>query len=382
MASADVEAVPTIPATRVELDAFVSWLRQHPQLIGAETIVERYGDRVHSRLQGHVKQSFFGARAFLQANPQVATGLAIQLRGSTAPRSAVPHLAQPVMDLWAGFADTRRDVVGSDPDLGFSFQRLLNTLPPSLGGTRAAGGGSSSTFKRVLPLVACYLASRSLEHSEVGLVVRRQTPSGSSAIPSPRETSAFLGDLDRAESLQEVAEVVTGFERRFAIARLAPVEIVLDTDVTMELLAKQMAAFDRTMRRFAAAQALGIDPLEAIRQNLAPATVENFLVVTAVEHGSAKLATAVAIGDLLLTALGLGYVVYADHHTQEPSPSAAPPAVNQTVVQGDHNVVAANDGRFEITDEDTPDNDAYQDLCLAKEVRRCVIEFEDGQISR
>jgi len=133
---------------QIELDDFVAMLRDHTDLPGAQVVIDRHTNANGDNLTGHVKQSVAAAQHFLNSRPDVLNACVACLDGIE--RNAVPALTDEVVDAWVAFFDEHADYRDENCD----FAVLRGILPPGLGGTRTGGGGGSSTFKRVLPLMA------------------------------------------------------------------------------------------------------------------------------------------------------------------------------------------------------------------------------------
>ena len=141
---------PTAP----ELTDFIDWARRHSSLAGAEMIVRRHDNVDEHQLQGHVKQSFFSSLRFLAEHPEVRPPLVASL--ATLQPGAVYQLGPAVGDAWLRHVDEHATDTSGDGT--WSYPVLRGLMPPSMGGTRQNGGGGISTLKRMLPLVASYLA--------------------------------------------------------------------------------------------------------------------------------------------------------------------------------------------------------------------------------
>lgn len=135
-------------AKRVELADFVAKLRDNIDLPGAQVVIDRHTNARGDNLTGHVKQSVSAAELFLNSRADLIDACAASLEGIE--REAVPVFSDEVVDAWLAFFDDHADYCDEQCD----FAVLRGILPPGLGGTRTGGGGGSSTFKRVLPLVA------------------------------------------------------------------------------------------------------------------------------------------------------------------------------------------------------------------------------------
>lgn len=133
---------------RVELEDFVAMLRGHTDLPGAQVVIDRHTNARGDNLTGHVKQSVSAAQLFLNSRPDLIDACAASLDGLE--REAVPVFSDQVVEAWLSFFDNHADYRDGQCD----FAVLRGILPPGLGGTRTGGGGGSSTFKRVLPLLA------------------------------------------------------------------------------------------------------------------------------------------------------------------------------------------------------------------------------------
>lgn len=135
-----------------DLNKFVEWLRRNENLPGAEVLVRRHDNPDGQNLTGHFKQCFFGAYRFLKGqSPSTMTKLSTELLHLAS--NDIHNIEQErLVEDWTSFLDGH----ATDQSGAYNFSVLRGILPPSLGGTRLGGGGGSSTFKRMLPLVACY----------------------------------------------------------------------------------------------------------------------------------------------------------------------------------------------------------------------------------
>ena len=143
-------ALPMLAATR--FDDFIRWLRRNGELAGAGTIIRRHDNPDGQNLQGHVKQSFFGAYQFLAEHPEMVAPLSRDLSGLRP--DDIYQVDAPVANVWVDHVDEHATEHGD----GWSYAILRGLMPPALGGTRQGGGGGSSTLKRMLPLVAQFLS--------------------------------------------------------------------------------------------------------------------------------------------------------------------------------------------------------------------------------
>lgn len=147
-----------LPEPGVEdLEDFAEWLRANPSIPGAAVIYRRHTNADGQNLTGHVKQSFAACFRFISANPDMGPILSAALeRLGVQDTYAVEDPG--VLDAWLEHFDAH----ATDAGESYDYSILRSYLPPSLGGTRLGGGGGSSTFKRMLPLVARYLAGISV----------------------------------------------------------------------------------------------------------------------------------------------------------------------------------------------------------------------------
>ena len=139
-------------STLADLAKFADWLRQNVSMRGARILLDRHENISGQNLQGHVKQTFGASQLFLAENRDLLESCRLSL--DEVSISDVPNLADEVITRWNRFVDDNADY----KDDAYDFAVLTGYLPPSLGGTRSGGGGGSSTLKRMLPLVAQFLA--------------------------------------------------------------------------------------------------------------------------------------------------------------------------------------------------------------------------------
>lgn len=135
-------------AEQFDLDEFVALLQTRTDLPGAQVVIDRHTNSRGDNLTGHVKQSVSAAQHFLSSRSDLIDACAACLDGIE--REAVPTLTDEIIEAWLVFFDDHADYCDEQCD----FAVLRGILPPGLGGTRTGGGGGSSTFKRVLPLMA------------------------------------------------------------------------------------------------------------------------------------------------------------------------------------------------------------------------------------
>lgn len=154
------------PAPRIAMAAdpdigpFIIWLDARPELPGAQVILNRHRNTDRQNLTGHVKQCFFGSVRFLKEHPEFVETISNALEQLSA--EDVYQMTDPELRTeWAAHLDAH--ALDSGPS--YSYSTLRGILPPSLGGTRAGGGGGISTLKRLFPLVARYVREGHLDDS-------------------------------------------------------------------------------------------------------------------------------------------------------------------------------------------------------------------------
>lgn len=149
---APVQGAAALPEPdKDSLTHFLEWLARNAGLPGADVILTRAANRDGQNLTGHVKQTFAGLARFLAETPRWVAPLSGEL-GRQQP-GTIYQPEEPVLKDWADHLDAH----ALDGNGFYSYATLRGRLQPSLGGTRAGGGGGSSTFKRMLPLVARYV---------------------------------------------------------------------------------------------------------------------------------------------------------------------------------------------------------------------------------
>jgi hypothetical protein len=141
--------------TSATLQGFAHWLSNNSTLAGADMVYRRYLNADDQNLTGHVKQSFAACYRFLSARPDLRRRLSAQL-DRMRPNQIYNVSTPGVLDAWLDHMQAHLNDRGSHYD----YSILSSYLPPSLGGHREGGGGGSSTFKRMLPLVARYIEER------------------------------------------------------------------------------------------------------------------------------------------------------------------------------------------------------------------------------
>lgn len=134
------------------LDRLADWLRDHPELAGATTILRRHTNADGQNLMGHVKQSFCAVMRFLVEREDLRPALNAAL-ADLAVDEIYAVEDDTILAAWYDHFDRR----ATDSGDIYRYSVLRGLLPPSLGGTREGGGGASSTFKRMLPLVARFM---------------------------------------------------------------------------------------------------------------------------------------------------------------------------------------------------------------------------------
>lgn len=138
----------------ISLEDFASWLSANSALTGANVVLDRHKNTSGQNLTGHVKQTFFASMLFLQSNQDVWEELS-QLVKDENGAEVIPRISGEILAKWNEFVESNATYADENCD----FAVLSGYLPPSLGGTLTGGGGGSSTFKRILPLVALFLVS-------------------------------------------------------------------------------------------------------------------------------------------------------------------------------------------------------------------------------
>jgi hypothetical protein len=141
-----------------DLDRFVEWLRRNENLPGADSLIRRHDNTDGQNLTGHFKQCFFGAYRFLQSEPSLTTTVLSTSLENLMPDDICDIEQEGLVSHWTSYLDGH----ATDRSNSYNFSILRGILPPSLGGTRLGGGGGSSTFKRMLPLVARYCSEVAL----------------------------------------------------------------------------------------------------------------------------------------------------------------------------------------------------------------------------
>jgi len=131
---------------------FTRWIKSNQKVNGAKLVYRRIKNLDKQNLQGHVKQSFFASYTFLKEIPQLGPKIISEFLADKKMYEPGPEILADWQEYF-NLNATRKET-------GFDMAILRGILPPSLGGTRSNGGGGSSTFKRVLPLVAKYLLEK------------------------------------------------------------------------------------------------------------------------------------------------------------------------------------------------------------------------------
>lgn len=139
----------TLPA----LEEFVEFLEDQPE-DAATVLVDRFNGA--NNLQGHMKQSYYGAMLYLlePGHPDLREKL---LEVSV---DGMPSYEAETVRSWQNFLDRHAGV--KDEDQGFSLSTLRRILPEKWGGYTVGGGGGASTLKRTLPLAARFAEERGI----------------------------------------------------------------------------------------------------------------------------------------------------------------------------------------------------------------------------
>lgn len=133
-------------------NSFIDWLRHSSNLAGANKILDRHDNVDGQNLTGHCKQSFFAIYLFLKSlQPNLTKNLSNQI--DYFDPTYIWNLDENLLTKWIQYFDCH----ATDKSAHYSFSVLRGILPTALGGTVSTGGGASSTFKRLLPLVARFL---------------------------------------------------------------------------------------------------------------------------------------------------------------------------------------------------------------------------------
>ena len=140
--------------TYIPVEGFVNWLQKNTGLPGAAMLIDRYHNRSHQNLGGHVQQSYAAVSHFLQQHFDHCRSLASKLESLHPEDIYQPD--ENLLDDWIRHLDDHAIMSGP----GYDYAVLRGILPPSLGGTRLGGGGASSTLKRMMPLVARFLGEQ------------------------------------------------------------------------------------------------------------------------------------------------------------------------------------------------------------------------------
>lgn len=131
---------------------FAQWLQLHRNLAGVLVLLDRHWNTSGQNLTGHFKQSYYGVANFLLQNEGLIDPLGRRLDEINSDDVFQPD--EDLLDAWVQYLDLH----ATDRGDVFDHAVLRGILPPGLGGTRLGGGGGSSTFKRMLPLVARFLS--------------------------------------------------------------------------------------------------------------------------------------------------------------------------------------------------------------------------------
>ncbi len=152
--------IPTAPQASpippLEIESFIDYCREEKSSVSKEIIARWEGKH---NLQGHVKHYYYGALRFLSEFPGFVDEI------SATPRKSLYGFTNPVvLTNWRDFL--RKHAKEIDEKRSFSFRTLRVYTPENLGGICSGGGGGSPTLKRVLPVVARMLQSRSAPNGE------------------------------------------------------------------------------------------------------------------------------------------------------------------------------------------------------------------------
>lgn len=151
---------PLVEPTHELLNEFVQWMGLNRNLPGAVHLLELHKDRVVQRQQGHVKQCFAGAYRFLQEHPSWIQKL-------TQAAEAGAGMFDPGGALLRDWSFHLQAHATAANEL-YSYATLRAVLPRSRGGSHRTGGGASATLRRILPLVASFITSRSARPPKSG----------------------------------------------------------------------------------------------------------------------------------------------------------------------------------------------------------------------
>lgn len=149
-----------LPTHRVpDIRHFIDYLHKHDQFPSARVILERYYNTRGANLQGHVRQSYFGACLFLMY-PDYRKYRAALMDEALAQR--MPRISPEIIRSWQVFLDKYAQVSYERNNEHYSLSTLRNILPESLGGYTTSGGGASPTWRRVIAWVARFLEAEGL----------------------------------------------------------------------------------------------------------------------------------------------------------------------------------------------------------------------------
>ena len=136
------------------LQGFIRWcehLAEETDNPVAQRILTIFRNADATNRQGHIKQGFYGMKAFLDEDPRRMTPIL-----DASARIPYPLQRSPLLTEWVRFLQNHiNDPQNRD---GASIVRLRQVLSQRLGGVQTTGGGGDYELKLVATLAPRYLA--------------------------------------------------------------------------------------------------------------------------------------------------------------------------------------------------------------------------------
>lgn len=137
------------------LRGFIQWCEQLAQSTG-NPVARKIGEIFHNvdatNRQGHIKQAFYGVKAFLDEDPQRLLPFLL-----ASPNGPLQLQRSECRQEWVRFLHAHADdPINRD---GASIRRLKQVLSRRLGGVQHTGGGGDYELKLLSALAPRYLAT-------------------------------------------------------------------------------------------------------------------------------------------------------------------------------------------------------------------------------
>jgi hypothetical protein len=138
-----------------DYDQFVAYCLEQYRQNESDPALQYFENRFYNRREdnqtGHLRQAFYAAQELFGRHPRLRLGIEQHLRDG-----ALNVRTWPGLKAWRELLRLRAQIHLPE---GGDLRTVYKILPRSLGGMVTTGGGASPSFKRVIPLVARFLAA-------------------------------------------------------------------------------------------------------------------------------------------------------------------------------------------------------------------------------